>query len=174
MKNRGFTLVELLAVISIMGVVMILVVPTMLRALGNAKKELSKYDLQGVEDAGKMYVTDLDEGILNYTYTGKDNITVNNKVITPGTVLTGYDLKVYIINMGGITVDMGTLVKGGYYNEGCHYAGETFGGKVLTEDVDCKLPKECTLRVGIDYKMSNDGVYYVTNGYTAEIVSGCE
>lgn len=36
------------------------------------------------------------------------------------------------------------------------------------------MPKECTLKVGIDYKMSNDGVYYVTNGYTAEIVSGCE
>lgn len=173
-KNKGFTLVELLAVISILGVVMILVVPTMLRALGNAKKELSKYDLEGVEDAGKMYVTDLDEGIRDYTYTGKTAIVVNEKTITPGTVLSGYDLKVYIINMGGINVDMGTLVKEGYYNDGCHYAGETFGGKVLTEDVGCKLPKDCTLKVGIDYKMSNDGVYYVTKGYTAEIVSGCE
>lgn len=174
MKNKGFTLVELLAVISVMGVVMILVVPTMLRALGNSKKLLNQYDMQGVEDAGKMYVNDMDEGLRNYTYTGSENITVNDKTITPGTVLSGYDLKVYIINMGGILVDMGTLVKEGYYNDGCHYAGETFGGKVLTEDVDCKLPKECTLRVGIDYKMSNDGVYYVTNAYTAEIVSGCE
>lgn len=174
MKNKGFTLVELLAVISILGVVMILVVPTMLRALGNSKKLLSEYDLEGVEDAGKMYVNDMDEGLRNYTYNGKDPIVVNDKTITPGTVLSGYDLKVYIINVGGILVDMGTLVKEGYYNDGCHYAGETFGGKVLTEDVDCKLPKECTLRVGIDYKMSNDGVYYVTNGYKAEIVSGCE
>lgn len=174
MKNKGFTLVELLAVISIMGVVMILVVPTMLRALGNSKKLLSQYDLEGVEDAGKMFVTDMDEGLRDYTYNGSEAIVVNDKTITPGTVLSGYDLKVFIINQGGILVDMGTLVKEGYYNDGCHYAGETFGGKVLTEDLDCKLPKECTLRVGIDYKMSNDGVYYVTNGYKAEIVSGCE
>lgn len=174
MKNKGFTLVELLAVISIMGVVMILVVPTMLRALGNSKKLLSQYDLEGVEDAGKMFVTDMDEGLRDYTYNGSETIVVNDKTITPGTVLSGYDLKVFIINQGGILVDMGTLVKEGYYNDGCHYAGETFGGKVLTEDLDCKLPKECTLRVGIDYKMSNDGVYYVTNGYKAEIVSGCE
>lgn len=174
MKNKGFTLVELLAVISIMGVVMILVVPTMLRALGNSKKLLNQYDLEGVEDAGKMYVNDMDEGLRDYKYTGSKAIVVNDKTITPGTVLSGYDLKVFIINQGGILVDMGTLVKEGYYNDGCHYAGETFGGKVLTEDLDCKLPKECTLRVGIDYKMSKDGVYYVTNGYKAEIVSGCE
>lgn len=174
MKNRGFTLVELLAIISILGVIVIVVFPSMFKTLSNAKKELSKYDLQGIEDAGKMYVTDMDEGIRDYKYTGSENIVINDKTITPGTVLSGYDLKVFIINQGGILVDMGTLVKEGYYNEGCHYAGETFGGKVLTEDLDCRMPKTCTLKVGINYKMSNDGVYYVTDGYTAKIVSGCE
>lgn len=170
MKNKGFTLVELLAIISVMGVVAILLFPTMLRILGNSKKLLSEYDKKIIEDAGKMYVTDMDEGLRSYTYTGSDDFTLSNKkTITPGTVLSGYDLKVYIIDKKGIKVDMGTLVKEGYYNEGCHYAGETVEGRVLSEDMNCKLPKECTLIVGIDYKMSNDDVYYVTDGYTVEI-----
>ena len=53
MKNKGFTLVELLAVLSIIGVVAILVMPTMLEALRNGKTMLKKFDKQGVLDAGE-------------------------------------------------------------------------------------------------------------------------
>ena len=52
MKNKGFTLVELLAVLSIIGVVAILVMPTMLEALRNGKTMLKKFDKEGVLDAG--------------------------------------------------------------------------------------------------------------------------
>ena len=39
-KKNGFTLVEILAVISILGVVMILIVPTMMQAFYDARSKL--------------------------------------------------------------------------------------------------------------------------------------
>lgn len=169
MKNKGFTLVELLAVISIIGVVMVLFMPTMLSALRNGKNLLKKYDLEGVEDAGKMYVTDLDNGILTYTYRGSENIEVNGKVITPNTELSGYDLKVFLIEHGPIEVTMETLVAGDYYDKNCKYAT-----KEGEKDKNCHFPKTCTLSVGLEHSFSKDNRYYVTTGYTSKIVRGCE
>ncbi|MCH5167232.1 MAG: type II secretion system protein [Erysipelotrichales bacterium] len=169
MKNKGFTLVELLAVISIMGVVMVLFLPTMLAALRNGKNLLKKYDLEGVEDAGKMYAADLDNGVITYTYTGDEDIEVNGKIIKPNTELKGYDLKVYLIEKGPIEVTMETLVAGDYYDKNCKYA--TNPGE---KDKNCHLPKTCTLSIGLEHTLSKDGLYYVTTGYTSKIVRGCE
>lgn len=182
MKNKGFTLVELLAVISVIGVVAILLVPMLLQTFTNSKKMLDNYSLEGVEDAGKMYVTDLDQGLLNYTYQGNTPIEINDHTYKKGDLMSGYDLKVYIIENGGILVNMETLVKGGYYDNDCKYAGTiityTENGvkktRKIEKDQDCNLPKECTLRVGIEGKLVEDGAYYVSNGYTAKIISGCE
>ncbi len=174
MKNKGFTLVELLAVISIIGVVAILVMPTMLGALSNGKKMLSKYDLEGVIDAGKMYITDLDNGVIDYVYEENNNITLNDHVYKKGDVLSPYDFKAYVRNKGGIDVDMRKLVKEGYYDKNCHYKGEVFDGKVLTKDKDCHVSADCTLHISIEQTLSSDGRFYVTTGYTSEIKSGCE
>lgn len=169
MKNKGFTLVELLAVIAILGVVIVLVVPSALSALRNGKQMLKKYDMQGVEEAGKLYVADLDNGFLTYTYNAENNIVVNGKTITPNTELKGYDLKVYLIEYGPIDVTMETLVQEEYYDKGCKYATNE-----NEKDINCHLPKSCTLSVGIESEMGKDGIHYVTTGYTAQIKSGCE
>lgn len=174
MKNKGFTLVELLAVISVLGVVAILVMPTMLESLRNGKKMLSEYDLQGVEDAGRMYITDLDEGVTEFEYLGTDDITLNGHVYKKGEKFTSYDLKEYLRNNGGLDVDMRTLVKGGYYDKNCRYKGETIDGEVVTKDQNCHMPDTCILHVDIEQELSPDGRYYVTSGYTSKIKSGCE
>ena len=168
MKNKGYTLVELLAIISILGVVMILMMPTMLSALRNSKLLIKKYDLEGVEDAGKMYVADRDNGIKSYIYNGDNDIIIRDKTIKPGTHLSGYDFKVYLIDNGPITVDMKTLVEGGYYDKDCKYAENPD-----EKDINCHLPKDCTLLVGINAKYTSDG-YYVTEEYTAKIGDNCE
>lgn len=168
-KSNGYTLVELLAIISIIGAVIILFIPMMLNSLGNAKKMLGEYDLEGLEDAGKMYVTDLDNGIKTYTYKGTSDISINGKTIKPNTELSGYDLKVYLIQKGPIDVTAEFLVSEGYYDENCKYAT-----KAGEKDRNCHAPKNCTLSVGLDYTLTKDKVYYVTTGYTAKIKSGCE
>jgi len=160
MNKKGFTLVELLAVISILGVVAILAIPTLLSALDKGKKLSKQYDEEGIVEAAKMYLIDLDNGVKTITYSGS-NITVNNKTVKNGDVLSGYDLKVYLIQKGGINVTMKTLVEGGYYDDDCDYTNNP--GR-------CEVPSDCTIKVSLNYSKSNDGIYYTTTGYTAYIV----
>lgn len=174
MKNKGFTLVEILAVLSIIGVIVVLVMPTMLGALRNGKKMLSKYDLEGVEDAGKMYITDLDLGVVDYIYQEDEEITLNGHVYKKNDVLTPYDLKEYVRNKGGLDIDMRSLVKAGYYDKNCKYKGEIVNGKPLEKDMNCHMPADCILHVSIEQTLSDDGRYYITSGYTSKIKSGCE
>ena len=71
MKKNGFTLVEVLAVISILGVVIVFVVPNLLSAFYKSRDILSDYEKNTIKDAGKMYITDLDNGIKSYNgYSG--------------------------------------------------------------------------------------------------------
>lgn len=174
MKNKGFTLIEILAVLSIIGVVAILVMPTMLSALRDGKKMLSKYDLEGVEDAGKMYITDLDLGEVDYIYDENETINLNGHTYKKGDKLSPYDLKTYVRNKGGLDVSIRHLVKEGYYDKNCKYAGEVVDGVVLTKDKNCHVPADCILHVTIEQELSNDGRYYVTSGYTSKIKEGCQ
>lgn len=173
MKNKGFTLVELLAVLSIIGVVAILVMPTMLEALRNGKTMLKKFDKQGVLDAGEMYMTDLDMGIKEYTYQGNETLKlINDHTYKKNDVFSPYDLKLYVIDHGGIDVNMRFLVKEGYYDKNCHYAGEELDGEILKKDKNCHVPADCTIHISIDYSINEEG-YYVTEGYTSKFKSGC-
>ena len=106
MKNKGFTLIELLAILSIIGVIAVILVPTMLRPYYNARKKLNSYEFEELEDAGKFYVIDLDNGIIEYTYKGEkgETIEINGKKITSGTVLSTYVLRTYLINVWSIKV----------------------------------------------------------------------
>lgn len=182
MKNRnGFTLVEVLAVISILGVVMILLVPTMLQTFYDAKGMLDDYVVEDIKDAAKMWITDYDLGVYKYKYTGATT-TINGTEYKNGDLMTPYDFKVYAIENKGVKVTVKELVEGGYYDDDCKYAGtkikykDTDGiekTKVLEKDMNCEVPKECTLTVGIDSKKVENEKYYVTKGYTAEIFEGC-
>lgn len=57
MKKKGFTLVELLAVITILGVIMIIAVPSYNRYIENARKKKCDADKMAIIDAGKAYIT---------------------------------------------------------------------------------------------------------------------
>lgn len=182
MKSKnGFTLVEVLAVISILGVVMVLLVPTMLQAFYGAKSMIDDYQIEDIEDAAKMWITDYDLGTFKYTYTGADT-TINGTLYKKGDLMDAYDFKVYVIENKGITITMKDLVDGGYYDEDCKYAGTVLtytekGEKktrVVEKDENCDIPKTCKIKVGIDSKKVENDKYYVTNGYTAEFLEGCE
>lgn len=59
--NKGFTLVELLAVITILGVVLSITVLSVTSVINNSKNSLSKTQKYNVEEAAKVYY--LKEGI---------------------------------------------------------------------------------------------------------------
>lgn len=69
--KKGFTLVELLAVITIIGVVALLVFPTIMDSIQNSKEDLYQIQIKEIEDTGKKWATDylefLDSTHLNAT-----------------------------------------------------------------------------------------------------------
>ena len=134
---------------------------------------LKKFDKQGVLDAGEMYMTDLDMGIKEYTYQGNETLKlINGHTYKKNDVFSPYDLKLYVIDHGGIDVNMRFLVKEGYYDKNCHYAGEELDGEILKKDKNCHVPADCTIHISIDYSINEEG-YYVTEGYTSNFKSGC-
>lgn len=171
-RRKGFTLVELLAVIVVLGVILVLVAPTALSSFYKARATLNEMEQGIIIDAAKIYLTDLDKGKREYIYQGNEEIEVNGHKYKKGDKIKGYDLRVYIINNDGINVDVRTLVEGGYYDEQCSYEVEGYEGK---PGPGCKVQEECVLRAKFNYTKSPDGVYYLTTGYEAEILNeGCK
>ena len=164
-NNKGFTLVEILAVISIIGVVSILLIPTLLNVFYKSKGMLDDYLKEKLIDAGKMYVTDLDTGIKDYIYTGDKNIEIDGTIYSPGSKISGYDLRVYIIENNGINVSVKDLVKDGYFDKECNYE---------TNKKQCKVKDTCILKVKIKSELVQNDRYYISNGYDAELLEGCE
>ena len=58
MKKNGFTLVELLAVIIILGLLSLIVVPTVTNSIKNYRNELYEVQKSNIEDAARVWASD--------------------------------------------------------------------------------------------------------------------
>jgi len=56
MKERGFTLVEVLGVIAILGVILAITVPTMIGVMDRSKQRAYNIQVNSIVDAAKSYV----------------------------------------------------------------------------------------------------------------------
>ena len=61
MKDRGFTLVEVLAVIVVLSAILVIAVPTILNSQSSSLDAITKQEKKNIEDAGKMVGIDLDD-----------------------------------------------------------------------------------------------------------------
>lgn len=163
MKNDGFTLVEMLAVIVVLAIVMMIASPTVLSVLNKSRQKLSEYEIGNIIDAGKLYLSDLDEGNIDFEI--PENYDVNGHHYNKGDKISGYDLRVYLINTEGIRIDIKELVSRGYYDKECNYE---------KQPKNCKVQGTCVVKVKIEGKKVQDGRYWVSNAYQSEIVEGCE
>ena len=90
MKDKnGFTLPEVLTVITILAVIMILAISSAVRMLDQTKRKISEYDKQILLDAAKSYGEDLDKNNKSY-YPTKD-IVLSSKTIYKDSEVKGYE-----------------------------------------------------------------------------------
>ncbi len=61
MKKRGFTIMELLAVIVVLGLLMVIAVPMIMSAKEGALNSLSKLQERNLKDAGRQLALELDD-----------------------------------------------------------------------------------------------------------------
>jgi type IV pilus assembly protein PilA len=62
-KKQGFTLVELLAVIVVLGIILVIAVPNIQQIISNARKEAYERQKEFIADAAKKYVANSISGV---------------------------------------------------------------------------------------------------------------
>ena len=118
-KNKGFTLVELLAVIVILAIIALIATPIILNVINDAKKQAAKDSAYGYMDAVEKYIVSSeleDKSIKDGTYSVEDlnSMGVNVKGSTPdnGTIkIENSSVKSYDIGIDGYEVNNGKVKK---------------------------------------------------------------
>ena len=117
-KNKGFTLVELLAVIVILALIALIATPIILNVINDAKKQAAKDSAYGYMDAVEKYIVSSeleDKSIKDGTYRVEDlNKKISVKGSTPdnGTIkIESKTVKSYDIGIDGYAVSNGKVEK---------------------------------------------------------------
>ena len=117
-KNKGFTLVELLAVIVILALIALIATPIILNVINDAKKQAAKDSAYGYMDAVEKYIVSSeleDKSIQDGTYRVEElNKKISVKGSTPdnGTIkIESKTVKSYDIGIDGYVVSNGKVDK---------------------------------------------------------------
>lgn len=143
MKNKnGFTLPEVLAVISIIGVIAILCIPAMINLFNGSYKRFDDINKDNIKDAARMYMVDLDHSDKTYSFEGVE--------------YKGQELKKYIVDNGiNPTITFRELVDLGYYE--CDF----------NRNNTCKNIENCPLE--LNFNITKKSGFYVSDHYDVEI-----
>ena len=118
-KNKGFTLVELLAVIVILALIALIATPIILNVINDAKKQAAKDSAYGYMDAVEKYIVSSeleDKSIKDGTYRVEDlnnmGVSVKGSIPDNGNIeIKNKEVKSYDIGIDGYVVSNGEVKK---------------------------------------------------------------
>lgn len=99
MKNKGFTLVEMLIVIIILGVLLILVIPNLTGLVADQKEKSLKIHLDNVEQATKLYIVKNRGTVLSgNSYTLNYQTLINQRYIDEDDIICCGEIVISVAN----------------------------------------------------------------------------
>jgi len=151
MKDKnGFTLPEVLTVITIMSVIIILTTSIAVRMLDQTKKKISDMDEKSLIESARVYGEDLDKNNKSY-YLIDDMSFSSGTVIHANAEINGYALKEIINEKKELPVKTSKLRELGYidkkldYNCTINMIFETSvqDGYIVIDKISAKLGNDC-------------------------------
>ena len=148
MKKRGFTLVELLAIILILAIIALITVPMVITLIRNARKSVFKSNAEQVLSASKMYYSKniTDDGVIIEIRDNQVNKLQYMNDTSNSEALPGFHLKGKLPQKGKITItDDGKIAFDLYNGDFCAYKTEEANTIYILEGDNCdknvKIPK---------------------------------
>jgi type IV pilus assembly protein PilA len=81
--NKGFTLIEMIAVVIIVGLISLVSVPPIVNQLVNKKQEINGVTEQLIYDAAELYIEDNNIVVVNYECISLDKLVTNGYLKAP-------------------------------------------------------------------------------------------
>lgn len=116
MKNKGFTLVELIAVVAILGLIALFGVPSLRYVINDNNSSACKYYERAMKEAAKAYISKEGKDIIENPSLGGSGNFPSNYNITQATLINGRYITAYNdnntnIENGKVTVTYNSSTK---------------------------------------------------------------
>lgn len=133
MKQRGFTLIELMIVVAIIGILAAVAIPKFAEMLRKSKEGATKGSLTNLRSTLTIYISD-NEGIAPMTYTPMAVIATNGPLLT-GALVPKYIEAIPTAKLGTYHADTNSILRHSAYdsaNKTTDVAGSDANGWVYT------------------------------------------
>lgn len=133
-RKNGFTLVELLAVIIILGLLAVIVIPNVQESLGKSKEKLLKINKEQIADSAKLLAEEViycnmsDEAKAIFTFSDCDEVKKR--------LYSGYEINVAVLKSYNLLKDEAGKCEGSVIVK---VDSENYNVSVNTDNVTCNL-----------------------------------
>lgn len=132
-SNKGFTLVEVLAVLVVLSLIMLIVIPSIQNVLSSSKEQINTITKNNLRESAKLLGQEV------YMCDNNSNVTTMLKELLDFDALSCNQAR-ELLNSSGITVTIGFLKENDYFNDKGNMCEES--GKLTIKEVNGKIKVE--------------------------------